>query len=90
MNHPNSQMKNEIEKFADYKREGLRKYAELKKQLKEVQNELEELEYKEAAVCQVDKSMEFGGSSSRMVGKILFINKCLFCQTKCKHFARHK
>ena len=71
-------MKNEIEKFADYKREGFIKYAESKKQLKEVQNELEELECKEAAVCQVDKSMEFGGSSSRMVRKMLFLNICLF------------
>ena len=71
-------MKHEIEKFAEYKREGLRKYADLKKQLKEVQNELDELEYKEAAVCQVEKSMEFGRSSSRMVSKMLYLNNCLF------------
>ena len=71
MNLLYSQMKSEIEKFADYKREGSSKYAELKQQLKEVQNELEELE--EVSVCQVDKHKEFGGSSSRMVSKKLFL-----------------
>ena len=71
MNLLYSQMKSEIEKFADYKREGSSKYAELKQQLREVQNELEELE--EVSVRQVDKHKEFGGSSSRMVSKKLFL-----------------
>ena len=73
MNLLYSQMKSEIEKFADYKREGSSKYAELKQQSKEVQNELEELEFQEVMVYQVDKHKEFGGSSSRMVSKKLFL-----------------